>query len=59
MKDLFSKMHKNIANRYSLPILALLAVLTLLFVGVLLFGGEHAKDIFLVLMIWCLPLFLH
>lgn len=57
-KKPFQKLKKKIADKYSLPILALLAVLTLLFVATLLFG-ESYKDIFLILMIWSLPLFFH
>lgn len=57
-KSPFQKLKKTISDKYSLPILALLALLTLLFAATLLFG-EAYKDIFLILMIWSLPLFLH
>lgn len=58
MKKLLDRLSRRIANRYSVPLLIVFAVLTLLFATALLLG-EAYKDIFLILMIWSLPLFLH
>lgn len=57
-KKNFIKIKKFLSGRFSLVLFLFLSFLALFFGSTLLLG-ESYKDIFIVIMIWSLPLFLH
>lgn len=54
----YAEIKKNLSGRLSLVLFLFLSFLALFFGSTLLLG-ESYKDIFIVIMIWSLPLFLH